>query len=92
MSEMRLHSVTEEEKVQNSAVWRVVLYLFWELQDNPNKEEFIDAEQFLEVYLYQDRKQVVNGVHSDIHEFFMCLVDKLEMHLDAVAAPNIVRR
>ncbi|KAH7818847.1 putative Ubiquitin carboxyl-terminal hydrolase [Monocercomonoides exilis] len=54
MAGMRLRSVTEEEKVQNSA-------------------EFVDAEQFLEVYLDQDRKQVVNGVHCDIHEFFMCL-------------------
>ncbi|KAH7818985.1 putative Ubiquitin carboxyl-terminal hydrolase [Monocercomonoides exilis] len=92
MAEMRLRSVTEEEKVQNSAVWRAVRYLFWELQDNPSRKEFIDAEQFLEVYLDQDRKQVVNGVHCDIHEFFMCLVDKVEMHLDAVAAPNFVRR
>ncbi|KAH7820435.1 putative Ubiquitin carboxyl-terminal hydrolase [Monocercomonoides exilis] len=92
MAEMRLRSVTEKEKVQNSAVWRDVRYLFWELLDNPNRKEFIDAEQFLEVYLDQDRKQVVNGVHCDIHEFFMRLVDKLEMHLDSVAAPNFVRR
>ncbi|KAH7815006.1 putative ubiquitin domain containing protein [Monocercomonoides exilis] len=88
---MRLRSETEEEKVQNIAVWRAVRYLFWELQHNSNMKEFIDAEQFLEVYLDQDRKQVVNGVHCYIHEFFMCLVDKLEMHLDAVAAPNFVR-
>ncbi|KAH7823624.1 putative ubiquitin domain containing protein [Monocercomonoides exilis] len=91
MAEMRLRSVTEEEKVQNSAVWRAVRYLFWELQHNSNRKEFNDAEQFLEVYLDQDKKQVVNGAHCDIHEFFMCLVDKLEMHLDAVAAPNFVR-
>ncbi|KAH7832657.1 uncharacterized protein MONOS_3980 [Monocercomonoides exilis] len=92
MAEMRLRSVAEEEKVQNRAVWRAVRNFFWELQNNPNRREFIDAEQFLEVYLDQDRKQVVNGVHCDIYEFFMCLMDKPEIHLDAVAAPNFVRR